>query len=761
MAARDGTHRLYGAYRRLRERLVAHLAEAAGGPRLSRGDAIELAQRLLDRAVLTAVAGRDGHLPEHLAATAGAREAVALPDRLAAELERLGERACRHEVPVSVLGHLFERSVGELERMRAAGRGEAAPRIGRRKREGVVYTPDGVTRFLVARTLGRTLEERRARLLAAHAEAGARPGHGEAIRWREGSASERAFWRGNLEALRGLSVLDPACGTGALLLAAFELLEAEYRRAARRLCALGEAVDLDPCEEVLGRNLYGVDRNTQAVEIARLSLRLAAGRGAHGARGLGVRGLAAAITDGDSLVDDARFTDRPLDWSRAFPDVIAGGGFDIVIGNPPYVRMELIKRLKPWLERHYAVAGERTDLYAYFFERGVRLLKEGGRLGYIASSTFFRTGAGARLRAFLAEQAAIEDVVDFGDLQVFEGIATYPAILTLRKGRTPAGARDEGELRFLRIGDRLPGDLGAEFVAKARPMRRARLGAGAWQFEDEALARLRDKIAGGRRTLGEVYGAPLYGIKSGCNEAFIVDQATRDRLVARDPGSAAVLRPFVRGQNVGRWRVEARGLYLVDTPRGKVDIEAYPAVRDWLLPFRSRLEARATRQAWFELQQGQLAYRRRFLAGGIAFPDLSQGPKFAPVGAGLLPDCTVFFLSAGPELLAFLNSRLAWFVLHALSNPLRGGVWRLRLKAQYVEQLPVPAMSDPDGALLGRLAESCAANAAQRSGSGAEARARDAEVEAAERETDRIVYRLFDLTPAEIALLEGSIAGQY
>ncbi len=756
MASRDLTHRLYDEYTGLRERLVAYLAEGAGGPQLSGGDALELAQQLLDRALFTTPAGRTSGLPERLQALDRAGEAVTLPEHLLAELVSLGAWACSRDVPVSVLGHIFEQSVGDLERMRAASRGEAAPRITRRKREGVVYTPESVTRFLVEHTVGRTLEARLAGLLAVHARGGTLAGNGEAIRWREGTASERAFWRDYVAALRDLKVLDPACGSGAFLVAAFELLAAEYRRAVGRLRALGESVDLDLCEQILTGNLHGVDCNAEAVEITRLSLWLTAGRNEHG-----LQRLETTIKAGDSLVDDARYTDRPLDWHRAFADILAGGGFDIVIGNPPYVRMELIKRLKPHLEKHYVVAGDRTDLYAYFFERGVALLKEGGRLGYISSSTFFRTGSGERLRTFLAEEAAIEAVVDFGDLRIFEGITTYPAIVTLRKGRAQDGGQDDGLLRFLRIGDDLPRGIGAAFAAKARPMPRARLGAGAWQLEDEALARLRDKVLKGRKTLGEVHGAPLYGIKTGCNDAFIVDRATRERLVARDPRSAELVKPFLRGENIKRWRIEPEGPYLIDTPKGKVDIEAYPAVRDWLLPFKPGLEARATRQEWFELQQAQLAYRPDFLAGGIAFPDFSQGPKFAPVGDGFLMDCTVFLVCGGPELLAILNSRLAWFVLHAVSNPLRGGKWRLRLKSQYVRQLPLPAAGDRDRALLGKLAARCADKSAQGYARRVEARALDAGIDRAQREIDAIVYRLFDLTPDEIALLEASIAGQY
>jgi len=155
--------------------------------------------------------------------------------------------------------------------------------------------------------------------------------------------------------------------------------------------------------------------------------------------------------------------------------------------------------------------------------RGIGLLKEGGRLGFISSSTFFRTGSGEKLRTFLGDRVAVEAVVDFGDQQIFEDVTTYPAIVTMRKDGDVA----EGEVKFLKIEDEIPKDLEAAFTATAHAMPRARLGAGTWRFEDEPLARLRDKIAKGKKTLGEVYGAPLRGIVTGLNEAFVIDSETR------------------------------------------------------------------------------------------------------------------------------------------------------------------------------------------------------------------------------------------
>ena len=157
--------------------------------------------------------------------------------------------------------------------------------------------------------------------------------------------------------------------------------------------------------------------------------------------------------------------------------------------------MEFLKLLKPYLEKRYEVVSDRADLYCYFYERGLRLLKPGGRLGYISSNTFFKTGSGKPLREYLLKEATIESVVDFGDLQVFEGVTTYPAILTMKRGVAPKGH----ELRFWKV-DALPeNNFLATWEAAAGPYPQTALGAGSWELENPALRALRDKIRTGRK----------------------------------------------------------------------------------------------------------------------------------------------------------------------------------------------------------------------------------------------------------------------
>jgi hypothetical protein len=854
-AYKDITGKLYQDYKKLRDQLIAFLTGEASGPKLSMLQAIEIAQKILDRILFIAFAERTDLLPDKLLERAknernaflpqplwqnfqalfqavdkgnpslniweyngglfapdAVADALTIPDPLATDLANLGQWDYRSDVPVTVLGHIFEQSITDIERLRAEARGEEPPKVSKSKRQGVVYTPEIVTRFLVEHTIDVSLEERFAALLTKH---------GKPVTLRSTRASifndgedalQRAFWKDYLASLRAFTVVDPACGSGAFLIAAFELLAREYRGVVELLATLGETIDFDPFDEIVTKNLYGVDINAESVEITRLALWLKTARNKHR-----LQNLESTIKIGDSLINDKKWTERPFDWREAFPDVFARGGFDVVIGNPPYVRMELIKAVKPYLEKNYVVAADRTDLYAYFFEQGVRILKDGGRLGFISSSTFFRTGSGENLRTFLGDNVAIEAVIDFGDLQIFEGVTTYPAILTLSKGKAGGGS-----LSFLKLDDVLPNDIGAIFLEKSQKMPCARLGSGSWQLENDALARLRDKIVRGRKTLGEIYGAPLYGIKTGLNDAFIIDTQTRDRLVKQDKKSAELLKPFLKGEDIKRWRVEPEGLFLINTPKGKVDIEEYPAIRDWLLPFKSDLEKRATKQEWWELQQAQLAYQPQFATEKISYGHFADERIFTFEKEGFFSNDKSYFIpNATLDLLALLNSKVGWSFIKSISPAVRGGFHELRV--QYIEKLPIPKIDPKSRIKLAKLAERCTEAAKHRANvqsrvknrilkdlappehqkptnklenfwtldfaafraevkkafrnelpvkdrdgwekylaeKSAEVIKLTTEIEAAEREIDAIVYKLFDLTPDEIKLLEASLEGQY
>lgn len=743
---RDITDGLYRLYKDLRASLIG--AVQADRPDMLAIDAIGVAQTILDRVLFIAFAEDNGLLPDDSLLRAfehsdpynprpvwqnflGLFRAIdqgnaalqipryngglfgrdpvilelTLPDAICEGFKRLAEYDFASEVSVTVLGHIFEQSIADVETLQAQALGEAPPEAkasgtsGRRKRDGVVYTPDYVARFIVDQTLGAHDREIFAAVLATHAAPGAKADD-DPIRWKSARA-EFAAWQEYRDRLTALRIVDPACGSGVFLIMAFDWLKAALERVNTRIAELrgtGHVGDLyDPDSEILTNNLFGVDVNAESVEIAKLSLWIKTAR-----RGKVLDSLDGNLKVGDSLIEDASYAYRAhgFSWRDAFPQVFAEGGFDIVLGNPPYVRMELIKPMKPWLERRYEVVSDRADLYAYFFERGVTLLKPGGRLGFISSSTFFKTGSGRPLREFLRRRATIETVVDFGDLQIFEGVTTYPVIMTMRAG----AAADAHELAFWRV-DALPAaDFGAAFDTAKASYPQVALTGESWELESPALRALREKIVAGRPTLKEVYGSPLYGIKTGLNEAFVIDTPTKEALCRADPRSAELLKPWLEGKDLKRWRAEPRGLWVIYIPKNRVVINDYPAIRDWLLPWKDKLEARATKQEWFELQQPQEAYVPALERPKIIYGHFQDQPISSIGQAGVYSNNKTYFMPNDDRfLLSLLNSAVAWFHFTSRTTAVRGGFYEAT--AQHIETLPIPTATNAQKAELAGLAQ--------------------------------------------------------
>ena len=266
-------------------------------------------------------------------------------------------------------------------------------------------------------------------------------------------------------------------------------------------------------------------------------------------------------------------------------------GFDVVLGNPPYVRQEQIKALRPWLKEHYDCYTGTADLYVYFYERGIQLLRPGGVFSFITSNKWFRAAYGGPLRGWLTNHARLRQIIDFGDAPVFTTIA-YPCIVILTKEEQAehekAGATPTEQVRVLNW---QPGPSIEQFVEvfqqQSFTLPQISLKSDGWQLESSTKLKLLDRMRVAGTPLGEyVKGRFYYGIKTGLNEAFVIDRTTRDRLLAEHPSSKEIIKPFLRGRDVKRWRVEPQDLWLIFTRRG-IDIKKYPAIYAHLLPFGS------------------------------------------------------------------------------------------------------------------------------------------------------------------------------
>lgn len=747
-AEKEITEKLYSDYKTWRINLLVTLMQTSSLPVKT---LIELVQKLLDRVLFIAFAEDRGLLPartltqafDHrdpynprpiwenfqglfraidkgntnlgipaynggLFAHDPVLDSLTVSDHLCQMFGALGDYDFADDVSVTVLGHIFEQSVSDLEKLKELAGTEAFTLkalealvvdskrsvTGKRKADGIVYTPDPITRFIVDETLGTYLHELRSTLRRTFCS--------EDGNWRAPTSEEKKltgrkkqikiksrerlveflFWSKWRETLSQTRVVDPACGSGAFLVAAFDLLDAEYRQVNEQIQAITGNPDLfDINREILNANLYGVDLNPESIEITKLSLWLKTAQ-----HGKPLESLEANLRVGNSVIDDLDYADCPFNWQTAFADVFTCGGFDVVLGNPPYVRMELLTPIKPYLKQNYAVSSERADLYCYFYELGLKLLKPQGRLGYISSSTFFKTGSGEPLRRHLMRNAQIKTLVDFGDVQVFDGVTTYAAVVVMDKTAYPDINSD---IRFLTVQERLPESLAAAFSQEAGRMLQSQLGVEGWRLEDGAVAALRHKLQDGHQTLKMAYGSPMYGVKSGLKEAFIVNRFTYQQLIANDPRSAELLKPFLEGKDLKSWRIDARDLWLIYIPKNAVDIEDYPAIKNHLSPYRKALEKRATKQEWFELQQAQANYAEAMSKPKIGYVDLSDRPNFSMDSTGSFYDNTAYFIPSDDwYLLALLSSSSLWFYARGLATAYRGGFFRLF--SQYMEVLPIP-----------------------------------------------------------------------
>ncbi len=278
----------------------------------------------------------------------------------------------------------------------------------------------------------------------------------------------------------------------------------------------------------------------------------------------------------DGLVEEVRAIagrERFLHWEIAFPNVwqrLASaepeGGFDAVIGNPPYVRQELLgDEVKRALKSGYASYSGMADLYVYFYEQGLRLLRPGGRMSYVVTNKWLKSGYAEELRALFADKAWVEFVADFGHAKhFFPDADVFPSVLVMRRPMRAEAAPDETKVCVIPR-DLVPKKgLSAAVEEATFPLPRAMFTREAWVLEPKPVMDLLDKIRRNGVPLAECAGVkPLYGIKTGLNEAFLIDTAKRDELVRDDPKSAEIIRPYLRGQDIERWHSPDSGLYMI------------------------------------------------------------------------------------------------------------------------------------------------------------------------------------------------------
>lgn len=454
--------------------------------------------------------------------------------------------------------------------------------------------------------------------------------------------------------------------------------------------------------------------------------------------------IAAQISELDELLIDVENSKRSLSFFQYylhFRDVFeVKGGFDIVIGNPPYVRQEQIKELKPALKEEYECYTGVADLYVYFFEKGYRLLKSGGALTYISSNKYFRSGYGEKLRQYLGEKAMVQHLIDFGDASVFEAIA-YPSVIQVSKTKP-----ENYQTRVLNWDKEQPlSEFANVFKTKSFHIDQKQLTSDGWRLESPEVLRLLDKLRNAGTPLGDYVNNRFYrGIVTGCNEAFVVDRATRDRLIAEHSSSTEVLKPFLRGRDVKRWCVDYQDLWLIFTRRD-IDIDKHPAIKNYLLQYKRRLTPgikggrKKGSYKWFEIQDN-IAYWQEFEKKQIVWGNLSTKPNFSFADAGFhLSAPANLIISDNKSLLGLLNSQITEYFISKIAATREGGF--LEFKPMYVSQISIPDISKFEQKFIHKLIQNCL-------------NAKGQNVEKWEAEINDRVAHLYGLTASERKLIE-------
>jgi len=507
-----------------------------------------------------------------------------------------------------------------------------------------------------------------------------------------------------VDELAALRICDFATGEGVFLEAAIAAISE----------ALARAGSGEP-ERSAARCVVGVDVDARAIATARHRLGCSPD----------------ALQVGNAL---------ELDWPGAFPDAFARGGFDAVVGNPPYIRQEQLTRKQAL--RGFASYDGVADLYVYFLELAHRLVRPGGRYCVITPNKWLTVDYARRLRGFLAAEGSVDGIVDLGRMPLFAEADAFPCIVWGTVGVSRQTPVVTGRARS--------GAVAAALADPGGTTVRAELGAEPWHLDAPPERALIERLEQRWPALGDLLDQrPARGVVTGCNRAFVIDRETRTRLLELDPGSDALIRPFVKGRDIRPWVAAPTERWILLIDRG-TSIEDRPAIATHLARFRDALEPRPAGHRgawsgrkpgtyrWFELQDpvGELAASR---APRLLYQDIQTGPACALDRSGLVPDTTVWILpSADRVLLAILNSSLyGWYARRRFPPALNGSV---RPKLAYMRGLPIatPGLAARDA--LERLVD-------------VQLTAGDPAAAAA---IDRAVLDLYELTPAEREIVSGA-----
>jgi type I restriction-modification system DNA methylase subunit len=666
-----------------------------------------------------------------------------------------------------ILGHVYEQFLGKVIRLTEGHRAKVEEKPEVRKAGGVYYTPTYIVDYIVKNTVGKLCESKTPRKISS------------------------------------FRILDPACGSGSFLLGAYQYLLDYHRDWYQKdgpqkytkeiYQGYGGQWHLTTQEKkrILLNNIFGVDIDPQAVEVTKLSLLLKVLEGENQDtlerqmklfKERALPDLGNNIKCGNSLIGpdfysvgaglalplfdkEEMYRINPFDWEKEFPEIMKQSGFDAVIGNPPYVRQEGLGEAKIYFQSHYKAFRPTADLYVNFIERGLGLLKKTGLFGMIVSNKWLRAAYGKPLREFLSNNSSILQLIDLAGLPVFAKATVRTIILICsptQKQRVTIrylAPLPLDDFRTINTGEQLQ-----EFVSeRALELSVSSLSPDGWSLSGRKTRQVIEKIKQVSAPLKIFMQMnPLFGIKTGLNQAFIIDNQTRKHLITEDSKSSEIIRPLLTGRDVRRYDIRFADRYLIWTYID-VPIEKYPAIFKHLKQFQPQLQKRWDKgNHWWELRACD--YYDEFKKPKIIYPDIATTCRFAIDRNGYFSSNTTYFIPKDDlYLLGILNSKLGQFYFSDVCAGLEGGgLTYLRFFGQYLEGFPVRTINISNSSdkahhdKMVKLVEPMLSLHKQL----AAAKTPDdktriqRQIDTTDQQIDHLVYELYEITEEEIRIVE-------
>ncbi|MGB7622323.1 MAG: N-6 DNA methylase, partial [Terriglobia bacterium] len=720
-------------------------------------------------------------------------------------------------LPADILGQVYEQFLGKVIRLTPAHHAVVEDKPEVKKAGGVYYTPTYIVDYIVKNTVGKLVGQTSSSASTSPKE---NPGEDRVPALQIKKSTRQTLTPKQVTNLR---ILDPACGSGSFLIGAYQYLldwhrdwyvnDGPAKHTKEIYEGPGGSWRLTTAERkrILLSNIYGVDIDPQAVEVTKLSLLLKVLEGESDQtlttqfrlfHERALPDLGRNIKCGNSLIgpdfcvgqqmslldDEERYRINAFDWKAEFPDIIKGGGFDAVIGNPPYIRIQTMKEWAPleveiYKDRYKSAGSGNYDIYVVFVEKALSLLNARGRFGFILPHKFFNAQYGEALRSLISRGKHLAHVVHFGDQQVFNGASTYTCLMFLNK----AGS---DECRVVKAHNL--GTWRTEGKATVGTIHAASIGVAEWNFAVGKSAELLEKLSKIPVKLQDVTSRIFQGIKTSADKIYIVEELQRKgkrvKVYSRQKEAeywleADLLHPLIKGGDSKRYRL-SRTNRLILFPYAKhgdiADLipeetfkEEYPKTWAYLLDNKSYLEDR---------EDGKMEGKHWYAFGRSQALDVMPLPKiFTPDIAAqssfsLDETGEVFFtggVSGGygilvlPEyspkfILGLLNSRLLEWFIQQTATQMRGGYYSY--ESRFIRSLPIERIIPGSGvvdshrervvSLVERIIDLKTRFASVHTEHDKTSIGR--EIDTMDHLIDQVVYQIYGLTDDEIKAVESA-----